>query len=57
MSHQIHRDYAYRATDRPAEHGPHASTILERVFWIAGGLILVAFWSFAILAVIDRMSL
>ena len=57
MSNQIPHDYAYRATDRPAEHGPHASTILERGFWIAGGLILVAFWSFAILAVIDRVSL
>lgn len=56
MPPHIHRDYAYRATDRPAEHGPCASTVLDRLFWVAGGLALVAFWSFALLAVLDRVQ-
>lgn len=49
----IPRDYARRATDRPADHG--SSTMLERLFWVAGGVALVAFWSFALLAAIDRV--
>ena len=56
MSHHIPHDYAYRATDRPAEHGPHTSTTLERVFWVAGGVVLIAFWAGALLAVLDRVS-
>ena len=53
----IPRDYACRATDRPAEHGPHAATMIERVLWVAGGLVLIAFWSFALLAALDRVPL
>ena len=33
-----------RRSDSPPEEGPQSWTTFERLYWVAGGLVLVAFW-------------